>query len=200
MEQFVKCVHANGDLFTTGKMYKVTDNGLTSNDGYTFKSFMYGHEYKNGTCADAINAWFKGHYRFKPAKRNGNDKIIITTDGEKVVTATQYKNNKVVNRAEAKCAPEDKFDFNVGATLAVERLTKKEEPPKPKYYSGKVVCVKSNDRYFTKGKVYEIKDGKFTDNTGTERPCVSKYVRNLSDLNEGYFEKWMYHFIPFVES
>jgi hypothetical protein len=48
-------------------------------------------------------------------------KIVITTDG-KITTAKMYENGKVVKTAEAKCCPEDTFDFNVGAKLAVDRL------------------------------------------------------------------------------
>lgn len=51
-----------------------------------------------------------------------DSKIVITTDG-KITTAKLYENGKVVKTAEAKCCPEDTFDFNVGAKLAVERLT-----------------------------------------------------------------------------
>lgn len=38
------------------------------------------------------------------------------------------------------------------------------EPEKPKYYSGKIVCVKSDTSEFTLGKVYEVKDGIFRSN------------------------------------
>jgi hypothetical protein len=51
-----------------------------------------------------------------------DSKIVITTDG-KITTAKLYENGKVVKTAESKCCPEDTFDFNVGAKLAVERLT-----------------------------------------------------------------------------
>lgn len=53
---------------------------------------------------------------------SANQKIVITTDGE-ITTAKLYENGKVVKTTEAKCCPEDTFDFNVGAKLAVERLT-----------------------------------------------------------------------------
>lgn len=166
-------------------------------------------------------------------------KIVITTDGEKYVTAKLYDGD-TVKVAQAMCAPEDTFDFMVGAKLACERLspkkeetewrvvnrpvkdgdyirltygvysfdnrgdilkvskahgnglatvyakdhpkntrqtgefpwnylddsyvviekvTKTTEPPKPKYYNGKVVCVKSPYAWFTVGKVYEVKNG-----------------------------------------
>jgi hypothetical protein len=51
---------------------------------------------------------------------------------------------------------------------------KKEEPKKP--YNGKVVCVNNNstDRLYTVGKIYEFKDGNFTDDRGFKRPSMGK--------------------------
>lgn len=49
-------------------------------------------------------------------------KIVITTDG-KYTTAKLYDGKKVVKTAKASCAPEDTFDFNYGASLALDRLT-----------------------------------------------------------------------------
>lgn len=49
------------------------------------------------------------------------DKIIITTDGV-TTTAKMYCGKEVIKKAEAKCAPGDKFDFEFGARLAIDRL------------------------------------------------------------------------------
>lgn len=57
------------------------------------------------------------------------DKIVITTDGV-TTTAKMYRGKEVIKKAEAKCAPGDKFDFEFGARLAMDRLvedTKKKE-------------------------------------------------------------------------
>jgi hypothetical protein len=129
-----------------------------------------------------------------------DSKIVITTDG-KITTAKLYENGKVVKTAEAKCYPEDTFDFNVGAKLAVERLTKVEETPK--YYNGKVVCVSSENAYdhgFTVGKIYNIVDGLFIDNDGDKRPFVGGKVKTIDDLKSGYFKTWAFQFVPFVEN
>jgi len=48
-------------------------------------------------------------------------KIVITTHGKNTF-ATLYDGKKVVSKAFASCAPDDKFDFDVGARLAFERL------------------------------------------------------------------------------
>ena len=129
-------------------------------------------------------------------------KIVITTDNVKVVTAKMYVDGKVVKTAEAKCAPEDTFDFTVGAKLACDRLTKK-EAPKPTYYNGKVVCInaaRATGNSFIVGKVYNIVDGKFIDENGNKRPMTIDVVASVGDLkNKKYFKDWAYQFIPFVE-
>lgn len=48
-------------------------------------------------------------------------KIVITTDG-RITKARLYEDEKLVRQAVASCAPDDKFDFDVGARLAFERL------------------------------------------------------------------------------
>lgn len=53
--------------------------------------------------------------------------IIITHDN-KTTTAREYNaNGELVNTATAKCAPEDTFDFEIGAKLAIERLLPKKD-------------------------------------------------------------------------
>lgn len=56
-----------------------------------------------------------------------NEKIVITHDG-KTTTATKYCGDGSKVTATAKCAPEDEFNFEVGAKLALERLTEKVAP------------------------------------------------------------------------
>lgn len=50
-------------------------------------------------------------------------KIVITTDGKKTTSAVLYNGKQRIKEASSKCAPGDKFDFNVGAAIALERLT-----------------------------------------------------------------------------
>lgn len=97
-----------------------------------------------------------------------NEKIVITHDG-KVTTATMYGVMGTKTTATARCAPEDKFDFEVGAKLAMERLMEKVNPPVPKYYSGKVVCIHSPSSWWTKGKIYSVMNGIIIDDDGDKR-------------------------------
>lgn len=95
----------------------------------------------------------------------------------------------------------DEICVKEGITIVTERDIKHYvEPEKPKYYNGKVVCISSDvPSDFTVGKVYKIKDGKFTDNFGYTRPSTSNRITCIEDLNNEYFAHWGYKFIPFVE-
>lgn len=284
----------------------------------TDASGILGYPYK--VNVDGVNSGYRWcDSEFEPVDHR---KIVITTDG-KTTTAKLYEGNTVIKTAEAKCNPEDKFDFKVGARLAFNRLRAKyqmgakvkviantcfhgsnvgdvitltdifridddeikwnyqewsgyiteadiepyvesevkskykhgdkvvvtantchhvanvgrvitltdnnvrgwgadhwhykensgyilerdfepyTESPKPKYYNGKVVCVESNDCWFTVGKVYEFVDGIVKDNDNDERPTkatrrVNKPVVDIAD------DEWLKYkgikFIPFVES
>jgi hypothetical protein len=95
-------------------------------------------------------------------------KIVITTDGTATL-ARLYDGDKVVKRAEAKCAPSDTYDFTTGANLAYDRLmrpdrltatTPKPEPekkPEPKE-PVMLYCVKDYQSSHTikKGHVYTL--------------------------------------------
>ena len=65
-------------------------------------------------------------------KSSCTSKILITSDGTTTL-ARLYDGDKVIKKAEAKCAPDDTFDFAVGAELAFQRLMK---PVKPSKYEG----------------------------------------------------------------
>lgn len=125
------------------------------------------------------------------------EKIVITHDG-KTTTATLYKADGSKERATARCAPEDTFDFNFGANLAMERLMEKvTEPEPPKYYNGKVVCVANEYgdsipiNCYTIGKIYEVVDGVITGDDGWK--CIPEPT--LEKLCIGVGNK----FIPLVE-
>ena len=51
-----------------------------------------------------------------------DNKIVITTDGV-TTTARLYNGKSVIKTATAKCAPDDTFDFQIGAKIAFDRLT-----------------------------------------------------------------------------
>jgi hypothetical protein len=116
------------------------------------------------------------------------EKIIIYRNGSEVIA----KGTTTGKTGVAKCNPADEFDFNTGAKLAFERLMNP-EPEKPKYYSGKVVCVSPSTSLFTKGKVYEIKDGVGKDDVGNIATCIP--VKSFEEFNQQMLSK----FIELVE-
>lgn len=59
-----------------------------------------------------------------------NPEIHITTDG-KTTYAVLKQDGKVLSRSEAKCHPDDKFDFETGAKIALDRLEIKKEVKQP---------------------------------------------------------------------
>jgi hypothetical protein len=85
------------------------------------------------------------------------EKIVITHDG-KTTTATLYREDGSKETATARCAPEDTFDFNVGAKIAMERLTEK-LTPKWKFETGdKAKIVKNTSCHgFAIGTIVELK-------------------------------------------
>jgi hypothetical protein len=79
-------------------------------------------------------------------------KVVITTDG-KTTTAKMYEGKKLLKTAESSCSPEDTFDFAVGAKLALERVTEKEQ----KFKIGQFVRVINNDtNNFLIGQIVQI--------------------------------------------
>lgn len=118
------------------------------------------------------------------------EKIIIYRNGAEVVA----KNTSTGKTGVARCNPADEFDFNTGAKLAFERLINP-EPEKPKYYSGKVVCIESPDKDFTVGKIYKFESGKTQDNGGNYRP-IGYYLKELED--DRCFTN-SYKFVPLIE-
>jgi hypothetical protein len=105
--------------------------------------------------------------------------IVITTDG-KTTTATEREGKKVIKTATAKCSDKDTFDFAEGARVAFERLQGRDPFPnekKPKYYNGKVVCVKSGFSWWTVGKIYDVRNGRIKANDGDvfPRPTQEPY-------------------------
>lgn len=104
------------------------------------------------------------------------EKIVITTDG-KTTTATLYENDKKVKSASTKCSPDDKFDFAIGAKIAMDRLYPEKSEPKeevvPKYLNCKFVFTKCEGRpatFVTIGKIYEVVNGRFVNDIGHHWP------------------------------
>ena len=113
------------------------------------------------------------------------DRIVITKNDLNEVLLRAYSNDEIVEKTIAKCNPNDIFDFNIGAKLAVDRLYDGYDmtpKPKRKLYNGKIFIradkraitlfsdfwgsSTSTAQYVRENKVWEVKDGKIVNMTG----------------------------------
>lgn len=98
--------------------------------------------------------------------------LHITVKGRETIGV--YKHDGKTDKAVAKCSPEDTFDFATGVKLVCERLgvlpTEPVEPVEPvEKLNWKCVCVKSDLRFWTVGKIYESVNGIVRDDEGDPR-------------------------------
>lgn len=75
------------------------------------------------------------HFDLAPGHDAAEERIVVYTESDgKTVTAVHVRGGKVLSSAQAKCSPEDTFDFKIGAELAMKRLPK--PFPKDKLVTG----------------------------------------------------------------
>lgn len=79
--------------------------------------------YGNG-IACKMHFWVDPQYFDRYTESKVEEKIVITHDG-KTTTATKYCADGSKVTATARCAPEDDFDFRIGAEIAMGRLVDK---------------------------------------------------------------------------
>lgn len=129
-------VHVGGVYVVGGKSNKKGDIIVI----YKYRFYMYGYWFYYTIKGNHKNekGFFAEDSQFEedlvsygcdyPTNLKGNeeednmDEKIVVLRNDKAVTATKYMDGKKVNSAMAKCHPDDKFDFNVGAKIAVGRL------------------------------------------------------------------------------
>lgn len=112
-----------------------------------------------------------------------DEKICIIRHGNKIIA-------KDLNSARvgvARCNPSDTFDYATGAKIAIERLFGVEEVSVPGYEKKPpmlnckfVLC--SNFARMTKGKIYEVKDGRYLDDVGRSFPMYGDGLHTFEEL------------------
>lgn len=113
--------------------------------------------------------------------------IVITSDGV-TTTAVKRIGKEIIEKATAKCSPEDQFSYNEGARIAFERLQGRDPfastnmEPEQKYYNGKVVCIKSGYPWWTVGKVYNVVGGVITADNGYKYPKYGDPYVDAEDI------------------
>lgn len=129
------------------------------------------------TCADLIKPR-RGQYispcDLERVTRLDSWKIVITADGDET-TARLYESDRATKSATIRRYHANTYDRFVAADEAVKKLFGKQdkpEPEKPKGFTGKAVC---NDVFFgfSRGKIYEFRDGHAKDDNGMLRPDPS---------------------------
>lgn len=116
----------------------------------------------------------------KPMKTKKDiDRIVITKNDLNEVLLRAYSNDEIVEKTIAKCNPNDIFDFNIGAKLAVDRLYDGYDmtpKPKRKLYNGKIFirsisrelgyywfpAPKKYEFEYQTNKLYNVVNGKIT--------------------------------------
>lgn len=115
-----------GNCNEKGNIIRIKDYG----HGYYYYHTIKGENYvcdkfARGSTFEKNLVYYGCDYLVKLKENKGEDNMdekIVVLRNDKAVTATKYMNGKKVNSATAKCHPDDKFDFNVGARIAVGRL------------------------------------------------------------------------------
>lgn len=109
---------------------------------------------------------------------NNQQKIIITTDG-RVTKATMYEGKQRIKVATSTCHPNNEFDFNKGAAIALERLTG--------YTCGKIENAAINWHGFLNGEFSMI----------VTRKNISRFLKNCDEQNIAWKENRASKWNPF---
>lgn len=147
--------HFEGRLGTVVRISAVTRNCKVSVNGY-------GECWWWNSCA--LEPAFSSAPVAKPTWR-----IIIEGD-ENMSRAKYIEGKKVIKEVFAKRYYKDKHDPAMAARALIGKMfPEAKEPEKPKYFTGRVVCVECPERLaLTVGKIYEVKNG--------EMDCDEKYM------------------------
>lgn len=132
------------------------------------------------TCTFTLNDVQKEKKMNKNEELKNVDTIIITRDGN-TVSAVAYDidpwgdiRKTTCHRATAKCGPNDIFDFNIGAKLALDRLYEGYDmtpKPKRKPYNGLIRVIWDEDSFDT----LKVTNGKLESQVFVLRcPCQQK--------------------------
>lgn len=137
-----------------------------------FVAVQFKHKYDNlhscaGKCARNRGYWVSEDMLTKL------EPIVIYRDGNKTVAFDKSNGKKAI----ARCHPDDKYDMYEGARIALDRLSGREPfEPVQGLYNGKVVFTQPADG-FTKGRIYEIVDGKIVNDMNNMYPVIAHFEK-----------------------
>lgn len=118
--------------------------------------------------------WCFNEAMLEPVEEEVPEKLVIYRNGNKTI-AKYYKGDKTFE-AEAKCSPEDEYDFKTGTELAMNRVMDKAKEEDEYSWVRCVGYRQKSEFNFTVGKKYKIfNNGKITHDYGyTYAGCHSK--------------------------
>ena len=126
------------------------------------------------------------------ARFTTNNKVVKCVMEFYVLLNGALENNPRIAIGEARCAPEDEFDFKVGMDLAYDRAYAKavEIAVKMNCPEMRFVCVKSGIN-FTSGTIYPVQYDDYgnlfiIDNEGNRRPTTYAHINK--DTFFGYMK------------
>lgn len=135
-------------------------------------------EWKNSLCwntkVTTHNVPYGCTVEMSPIGRDKIDEISIfrpTTNPNTVICRAFNTEGKPIYETSAKCGPNDVFDFNIGAKLAMDRMYEGYDmtpKPKRKKYTGVIYCVFNVPSITsfpkkTSSCVYKVKNGRIVD-------------------------------------
>lgn len=187
--------------FKIGDRVRILNGAVIPNYTHGWGYTMSKHIGKITTVIDKIDFGDKIGYRLK--EDNGyftwDERGLAPVKPETIVI--YRKDNEVIaldkttgEKGVARCSPKDEFNFMTGAKLAFERLTSLHKEP-PVYFTGKVVCINNATSVFTKGRIYEFKNGYCVNDLGVRMPISTNPILNADDMNARFYSD----FIEIVE-
>ena len=115
-------------------------------------------------------------------------------DDKNFTCAELYVNGRFETVEYVNRCHEDKYDAGTACVEVCKKLfgvkdteTEAEEKLAPKYYTGKVVCISGN-KFFTKGKVYDVENGAVSDDEGGLYACLEGIYDMCAQLNAEFIE------------
>lgn len=161
----------------------VTITHVTCN-GYYLIDKERGWTFSDGMFEPGVIAETKHSPKKTTSTATSSDKVTIYAEDRKVIAVDKASGKTGV----ARCHPDDKFDFYLGAEIALERL--KEQCKKPELYSGEIVCIKAVGHGLTAGKIYTVEDGKFVDDEGDIHGRIYPYT-SFKDLADQHWSSFL---------
>lgn len=163
-----------GEWFTKGKTYTIdADDRITTDDGYRVHAEEYRRNYR--LCGGYWNDFLVPEVK-RPAKIGDWVRITKEPLSQQPYPSIVHKGSIVkiegigLMPSIRSINEHDWAGFREDEYVVLENYTPPKEPEKPKYYSGKVVCVACNKGYWgdciDAGKVYRVEYGRFINNNG----------------------------------